>query len=94
MKIVWNDDGGIHRARVEQNVTIMTKDWGGPLRPLKVESLGYITYRPGAWYKWEAHVYGSVNPDCHGASFDNIDDAKAYVETQALLGIAINKLTR
>ena len=41
-----------------------------------------------------ACVYGSINPDTPGKWFDNIDEAKAYVEQQALLGLTLNKLQR
>jgi hypothetical protein len=94
MKIVWSDGGNIHRAYLKDYVTIKTCDWGGALRPHKVNAVGLVQQYQHYAGKWLAQVYGSINPDCHGASFDNIDDAKAYVETQALLGIAINKLTR
>jgi hypothetical protein len=41
-----------------------------------------------------ACIYGSVNPDALGKFFDNIDEAKRYVEEQALVGLTLNKLTR
>jgi hypothetical protein len=41
-----------------------------------------------------ACIYGSVNPDALGKFFFNIDEAKRYVEEQALVGLTLNKLTR
>ena len=93
MEILWSDCGDMHIARLRQYVILMTKDWGGSLHPRKTNLLGYVQkYRQRT--EWLAQTYGSVNPDSHGATFYNIDDAKAYVEQQALIGIAINKLTR
>jgi hypothetical protein len=56
-----------------------------------VTDMGYILPRDG---RLMACIYGSVNPDAPGKFFDNIDEAKAYVEQQALLGLTLNKLTR
>lgn len=94
MKIVWADGDTIHRAYLSTPVTITTREWGGGTRPYKTQDMGYIQQHRTDPHKWLAQVYGSINPDCHGASFDNIDEAKAYVEQQALVGITLNKLTR
>lgn len=93
MKILWINDHPIHRAQLETPVWIMTKQWGGALVPTKIKDLGYVQkYRHRDEYAGQ--TYGSVNQDDHGACFYNIDNAKAYVEQQALVGLAINKLTR
>ena len=91
MKFHWIDNGASHRCRTEQPVQITTKDWGGAYRRTFVQDMGYTLHRDG---RLIAMVYGTVNPDCPGAWFDNIDEARAYVEQQALAGIALNKLTR
>lgn len=91
MTLCWSDGGTIHRCYTERPVRIMTHEWGGGTRPYDTQDMGYILHREG---RLMAHVYGTINPDCLGAWFDNIDEAKAYVEQQALLGLTLNKLTR
>jgi hypothetical protein len=53
--------------------------------------MGYILLRDG---RLLACIYGSVHPDSPGAWFDHIDEAKRYVEEQALVGLTLNRLTR
>lgn len=91
MTLSWSDAGTIHRCYTDRPVRVMTKDWGGGTRPYTTQDMGYVMHRDG---RLMAHVYGSIYPDCEGAWFDDIDEAKAYVEQQALLGLALNKLTR
>jgi viroplasmin and RNaseH domain-containing protein len=40
---------------------------------------------------YEGHIYGTVSP-AHPKSFDTIEQAKAYVEEQSLVGLTVNKL--
>lgn len=94
MKIVWHDAGTMHRAYTESPVTITTREWGGGTRPYRTQDMGYIAKDRYSDSRWLACVYGSIHPESPSRLFDDIDDAKAYVEQQALLGIAINKLTR
>jgi hypothetical protein len=53
--------------------------------------MGYVRLVNG---KYTASVYGSINPDAPGGWFNDLDEAKRYVEEQALLGLTLNKLTR
>lgn len=91
IKVNWLDDLFIQRARASPPIRIMTKDWGGALKPYSAADLGYVLLRNG---KYHAHTYGSINPDFAGKSFDDLDAARACVEEQALVGITLNKLTR
>lgn len=91
MTFQWSDGDTIHRCFVDSPVRIKTREWGGGYRTYGTQDMGYILHRDG---RLMAHVYGTINPDCLGAWFDNIDEAKAYVEQQALLGLTLNKLTR
>ena len=91
MKFLWSEGGTTHRCYSQQIVTIMAKEWGGNTRPYRTKDIGYVLLRDG---RFMAMIYGTINPDALGDWFDNIDDAKRYVEQQALIGIAINKLTR
>lgn len=91
MKLYWSDAGPMRRCYSERMVRIRTRDWGGGYREYDTQDMGYVIERDG---RLMACVYGTINPDCPGAWFDDIDEAKAYVEQQALVGIALNKLTR
>lgn len=90
MKFKWTDDKFIARCDFTEPVSIKSMEMGGALFPNKVVHAGYVLTRLG----YNANVYGSINPEAPGRVFDNIDDAKAYVEEQALVGITLNKLTR
>lgn len=91
MILSWSDGGTIHRCFTDRPVRIQTREWGGGTRPYSTQDMGYVMHRDG---RLLAHVYGTINPDSKGAWFDDIDEAKAYVEQQALVGLALNKLTR
>lgn len=92
MKFLWIDDGTIQRCDFERPVVVNLRAWGGgEPTPTQVKNAGYVIKRTDFWV---ANTYGSVNPDSYLQEFDNIDEAKRYVETQALVGIATNKLTR
>lgn len=91
MKLSWSDGETIHRCYTSEFVTIKTKKWAGNFAPAKVSDMGYVLHREG---RLVAFVYNSINPDTPGKWFDNIDEAKAYVEQQALLGLTLNKLQR
>lgn len=73
-------------------IKLTAHEYGGGSTVHTTDRLGYI-HKVFA-NRYHAHTYGVVNPDCFGQQFDNIDEAKAYVETQALTGIVANKLTR
>lgn len=91
MNFQWS--GGVHswRCYTAEIVTVTTREWGGNTKPYKTQYMGYILRRDG---RLMACVYGNINPDATGQYFDNIDDAKRYVEEQATVGLALNKLTR
>ena len=87
----WGNDTTMHRCYFSDFVTVNAIEWGGYTRPYRTKDVGYVVLRDG---RMLAQVYGTINPECPGMWFDNLDEAKAYVETQALVGIVINKLTR
>jgi hypothetical protein len=72
-------------------VKIKTLEWSGMFTNTLVQDMGYVLFRDG---RFLACIYGTVHPDSPGAWFDHIDDAKRYVEQQALVGLTLNKLTR
>jgi hypothetical protein len=76
---------------LDKPVTIKAFDFGSTsAHSARITDMGYIMFDG----QFLANVYGSINPEIPGKYFDNIDEAKAYVEEHALAGIAINKLTR
>lgn len=88
----WIDDGPIQRCDFQHPVAVKLRAWrGGEPELTTIKHAGYIVRVAPLW---AANTYGSANPDSYEKEFDNIDEAKAYVEQQALLGIVINKLTR
>jgi hypothetical protein len=92
MKFVWSDSPTHYRCTAAPAVKMKMRQFGGIEAFVgKITDMGYVIPRDG---RFMAYVYGSVNPDTPGQCFSNIEDAKAYVEEQALLGITINKLTR
>ena len=91
MKLSWSDDGTIHRCYTDSPMRIKTREWEGGYRTYNTQDMGYVMHREG---RLMACVYGTINPDTPGGWFDNIDEAKAYVEQQALLGLTLNKLQR
>jgi hypothetical protein len=92
MKFDWMDCGsGYHRCTTDKPVKIKTLEWSGMFTNTFVQDMGYIMPKDG---RVLACTYGTVHPESPGAWFDNIDEAKRYVEEQALLGLTLNKLTR
>lgn len=91
MTLSWSDGGSIHRCFTDRPVRIKTREGSDGYRTYDTQDMGYILHREG---RLMAHVYGTINPDTPGKWFDDLDEAKAYVEQQALVGLALNKLTR
>ena len=73
-EIKWTGAGTIHRASLVSGVRVMTKDFGGGMRPMWLRDLGYVRCGEGAYAAW---VYGSANPDYEVAVFDTLEKAKA-----------------
>lgn len=91
MKFDWS--GGVHswRCYTAEIMTITTRDGMTHTKPYKTQDMGYILRRDG---KLMAMVYGTINPDTPGKFFNDLDEAKRYVEEQATVGLALNRLTR
>jgi hypothetical protein len=93
MKFVWQNCGsGYCRCTSAEPVTTKVRKFGSTdTYSTSITDMGYTMYRAG---HYEGHIYGSVNPEAMPMIFYNFEDAKAYVEEQALVGITLNKLTR
>ena len=89
MKFIWENGEVYCRCTIRPKVRIKTKEWEGTFRPYWVDAVGYIKVNFGVDY--EAHIYGTVSP-APPKRFDNLSDAKAYVEEQSIIGLAVNKL--
>ena len=92
MKFDWMDCGsGYFRCATDKPVKINAKTFSGHYNATRVTDMGYIMRVNGLY---QGCVYGSVNPDAPAEDFDTIDEAKRYVEEQAMVGLTLNKLTR
>lgn len=91
MNFHWRDTPTSCRCVTDRPVKIKTLEWSGMFTNTLVQDMGYVLFRDG---RFLACIYGTVHPDSPGAWFDHIDDAKRYVEQQALVGLTLNKLTR
>jgi hypothetical protein len=90
MKFLWTDGPKVYRCMLDKPVQMILRGLSSEHHAQYVVDMGYIMFDG----QFLANVYGSVDPEIPGKYFDNIDEAKAYVEEHALAGIAINKLTR
>jgi hypothetical protein len=91
MNFIWRDSTTHYRCITAKPVQVTLRNTVGEYNKEFVQDMGYILPRDG---RLMACIYGSVNPDALGKFFDNIDEAKRYVEEQALVGLTLNKLTR
>jgi hypothetical protein len=92
MNFQWLGNPTHYRCTTDTPVKVKSRVWGGSSYADQfVHDMGYVLVRDG-WLM--ACVYGSINPECTGQLFDNIDEAKRYVEEQATVGLALNRLTR
>jgi len=89
MRFIWENGFAYCRCTVRPKVRIKTKEWDGNFVPLWVDSVGFVRIREVDGY--EGHIYGTVSP-VHPKSFPTIEQAKAYVEEQSLIGLAVNRL--
>jgi hypothetical protein len=89
MNFIWENGEVYCRCRIYPKVLIKTREWGGETNPLWVDTIGFVRVRLHAY---EGHIYGTVSP-AHPKTFGTIEEAKAYVEEQSLIGLAVNKLT-
>lgn len=88
MKFIWESGEVYCRCTVRPKVRIKTKEWDGNFVPLLVDSVGFVRVHTDGY---EGHIYGTVSP-VHPKTFDTIEEAKAYVEEQSLIGLAVNRL--
>jgi hypothetical protein len=92
MKFDWMNCGsGYYRCATDNPVPIKTMEFSGAMYICSVRDMGYIMHRGGSY---QGHIYGSVNQEAMPKSFNTLEAAKAYVEEQAMVGLALNKLTR
>jgi hypothetical protein len=93
MKFDWMDCGsGYYRCTSTEPVTVKAFNFGNTgVHEARITDMGYVIVKAGAY---EGSTYGSVNPEAPSKGFNTLDKAKAYVEEQAIAGIAINRLTR
>jgi hypothetical protein len=93
MNFDWMDCGsGYSRCTSTEPVTVKVFAFGSTVpHNARITHMGYIMPKDG---RLMACVYGSVHPESPGAWFDHTDEAKRYVEQQAMVGLTLNRLTR
>lgn len=88
MRFIWENGEVYCRCTITPKVRINTLTWGGEAKPLWVDSVGYIRVgRDG----YGGHIYGTVSKE-PPKTFATMEAAKAYVEEQSLIGLAVNRL--
>ena len=88
MNFIWDNGFAYCRCVIKPKVRITTTEWGGETKPLWVDAVGFVKINADCY---EGHIYGTVSP-AHPKLFSTIEQAKAYVEEQSLIGLAVNKL--
>lgn len=88
MRFIWGNGVAYCRCVITPKVRITTREWGGETKPLWVDAVGFVKINADCY---EGHIYGTVSP-AHPRRFDTIEQAKAYVEEQSLIGLAVNRL--
>lgn len=89
MRFLWDNGLAYCRCTITPKVRITTREWGGETKPLWVDAVGFVKVNADCY---EGHIYGTVSPVAP-KRFVLLESAKAYVEDQALIGLAVNKLT-
>ena len=92
MEFYWKHRDGVWVCHTKEPVTIRIKS-GGEIKTTKTRDMGYITHWSPAEI-WVANTYGSINPTSDSLQTPDLDEAKRYVEEQAIVGVTVNKLTR
>jgi hypothetical protein len=88
MNFIWEHGLAYARCTVHPKVCIKIKAWDGSLVPLWVDAVGFIKINADSY---EGLLYDAVSP-AHPKSFDTIEQAKAFVEEQSLIGLTVNRL--
>lgn len=89
MNFIWENGEVYLRCTITPKVRIKTREWEDRIKPYWVDAVGYIKVHADSY---EANIYGTVSPVAP-KRFAHLEQAKAYVEEQSLIGLAVNKLT-
>ena len=87
-KFTWEHGLAYARCSIRPKVRIATREWGGSTVSYWVDAVGFIKINADSY---EGQIYGTVSP-VHPKSFPTIEQAKAFVEEQSLIGLAVNRL--
>lgn len=66
---------------------------GKPVPNGTSKDAGYITRHSFKEGYWVANVYGSINHTSPSMETNDLDEAKRYVEQQAIVGVVISRLS-
>jgi len=92
MKFEWSTRYTMHVCRFETPVKT-TINFNGRPTQTTVKDAGYITVHPIKEGWWVANVYGSINHTSPSMETNDLDEAKRYVEQQAIVGVVISRLS-
>jgi hypothetical protein len=93
MKFEWSSTGYVHACRFETPVRVMMHFNGKPITNNTTNDVGYITRHPLKKGYWIANVYGSINYTSPSLETNDLDEAKRYVEQQAIVGVVMSRLS-
>ena len=88
MNFIWENGEVYCRCTIRPKVRIATREWGGSTVSYWVDAVGFIKINADSY---EGQIYGTVSP-VHPKSFPTMEAAKAFVEEQSLIGLAVNRL--
>lgn len=88
MKFHWDDGQTYCRCTITPKVQVRTYSWGGGEEPVWIEAAGFVRIRIDGY---EGHIYGTVSKE-PPRSFATMEEAKAYVEEQSLIGLTVKRL--
>ena len=88
MKFIWENGEVYLRCTIKPKVRIRTYDWADENKYVHVDAVGYIKVHADSY---EANIYGTVSP-APPKLFAHLEQAKAYVEEQSLIGLTVNRL--
>lgn len=93
MKFEWLIRYTTHVCRFETPVRVMMNFNGKPVPNGTTKDVGYITVHPFREGWWVANVYGSINHTSPSMETNDLDEAKRYVEQQAIVGVVMSRLS-
>jgi hypothetical protein len=93
MEFYWREKQAMMWTCHSRELVTVKAESSDGVHQITTRDMGYITY----WFHtkmWVANTYGTINPTSDSWESTDLEEAKRYVEEQAIVGITVNKLTR